>query len=201
MNPHFFFNALTALQSYALLENDGKQLASNLSKFSHIMRETLESSYKDYVTIEQEVDFLREYLELQKMRFPAKFSYHLDLVKDIETDEIMIPSMIIQPFVENSIEHGFSGIAYTGALKVLFDEINDEIIITIIDNGKGLTAAPTENNEHISRASQIIKDRIYLLNIKLKTKASFSINNNPDEKGVIVKIYLPKIYKNARITH
>ncbi len=201
MNPHFFFNALTALQSYALLENDGKQLASNLSKFSHIMRETLESSYKDYVTIEQEVDFLREYLELQKMRFPAKFSYHLDLVKDIETDEIMIPSMIIQPFVENSIEHGFNGITYTGELKVLFDEINDDVIITIIDNGKGLHSTPAENNEHISRASQIIKDRIYLLNIKLKTKASFSINNNTEEKGVIVKIYLPKIYKNARITH
>ena len=72
MNPHFFFNALSALQSFALQENDGKALASNLSKFSHIMRETLESTYKEYVTIEQEKDFLNEYLELQKMRFPTE---------------------------------------------------------------------------------------------------------------------------------
>ena len=196
MNPHFFFNALTALQSFALRENDGKQLANNLSKFSHIMRETLESSYKDYVTIEQEVDFLREYLELQKIRFPNKFTYHLDLVKDIETESLMIPSMIIQPFVENSIEHGFSGITYHGELKVLFDEEQENVVIIIIDNGKGLISGTKENNEHISRASQIIKDRIYLLNIKLKTKASFTIDNNNNEPGVIVKIYLPKINKD-----
>ena len=201
MNPHFFFNALTALQSFALKENDGKQLASNLSKFSHIMRETLESTYKDYVTIEQEVDFLREYLELQRLRFPNKFTYHLDLVKEFDTDDLMIPSMIIQPFVENSIEHGFAGIDYEGELKVLFDESDSDVIITIIDNGKGLHTGTKENSEHISRASQIIKDRIYLLNIKLKTKASFNINNNPDHSGVIVKIYLPKINKHESTHH
>ena len=114
MNPHFFFNALSALQSFALLENDGKALASNLSKFSHIMRETLESTYKEYVTIEQEKDFLNEYLELQKMRFPQKFSYEIKIADDLDADELMIPSMILQPFVENSIEHGFTGINYPG---------------------------------------------------------------------------------------
>ena len=194
MNPHFFFNALTAMQRFALKENDGKALASNISKFSNIMRETLESSYKEYVTVKQEVDFLKEYMEIQKMRFPQLFSYSLMLDGEMEPTDVMIPSMIIQPFIENSIEHGFADIDYAGEIRVDFKQQHKTITIEITDNGKGLSTPGTKTNEHISRASQIIKDRIYLLNIKLKTKADFSIDNNKDGKGVIVKIHLPLIY-------
>ncbi len=204
MNPHFFFNALSALQSFALLENDGKALASNLSKFSHIMRETLESTYKEYVTIEQEKDFLNEYLELQKMRFPQKFSYEIKIADDLDADELMIPSMILQPFVENSIEHGFTGINYPGHVSIQFSKEANDLQITITDNGKGLVTTVKENlpgghggNEHISRASQIIKDRIYLLNIKLKTRARFSIDSNKVGNGVTVKIHLPILDKQT----
>ena len=196
MNPHFFFNALSSLQSFALQGNDGKAMASNLSKFSHIMRETLESTYKEYVTIVQEIDFLKEYLELQKMRFPQKFNYEVSVAEDLEPDDMLIPSMILQPFVENSIEHGFTGIDYKGQLRINFKKEAGNLFINIIDNGKGLANVAKENNEHISRASQIIKDRIYLLNIRLKTRAGFSIDNNADGKGVTVKIYLPLLYKH-----
>jgi tetratricopeptide (TPR) repeat protein len=207
MNPHFFFNALASLQSFALRENDGKAIASNLSKFSHIMRETLESTYKEYVTIEQEIDFLTEYLTLQQIRFPDKFTYEVMANETLEIDELVIPSMIIQPFVENSIEHGFAGIDYPGHVRIFFSKEANEILIEVTDNGKGLLTTAKENlpagqagNEHISRASQIIKDRIYLLNIKLKTKAGFSIDNNKDGKGVIVKIHLPLIARNEITT-
>ena len=196
MNPHFFFNALTAMQRFALKENDGKILASNLSKFSHIMRETLESTYKEYVTIKQEIEFLKEYLEIQKMRFPQIFIYSLMVDGEIEPGDVMIPSMIIQPFIENSIEHGFAGINYEGEIRVDFKQVNKTIEITIHDNGNGLITPGSKINEHISRASQIIKDRIYLLNIKLKSKADFSIDNNSNGKGVVVKIHLPLIYMN-----
>ena len=198
MNPHFFFNALTTLQKFALRENDGQAMASNLSKFSNIMRETLESTYKEYVTIEQEMEFLNEYLEVQKIRFPETFSYEVTADKDLEIDELQIPAMIIQPFVENSIEHGFVGVDYPGKVVVNFTAENKELMIQISDNGKGLNTAAKENNEHISRASQIIKDRIYLLNIKLKTKAGFSIDNNSTGNGVIVKIHLPLLYKDKK---
>lgn len=196
MNPHFFFNALTTLQKFALRENDGQAMASNLSRFSNIMRETLESTYKEYVTVEQETEFLNEYLEVQKIRFPQTFSYNISTGGDLETDEILIPSMIIQPFVENSIEHGFAGIDHPGSISVTFQKENKELLIEIKDNGKGLANSIKEASEHISRASQIIKDRIYLLNIKLKTKAGFSIANNSGGNGVTVKIHLPLIYKN-----
>lgn len=202
MNPHFFFNALSSLQTFALQGNDGKSIASNLSKFSHIMRETLESTYKEYVTIEQESDFLKEYLELQKIRFPQKFTYAINIDNSIEPDETLIPSMILQPFAENSIEHGFTGISYPGNINISFSKKENNLHISIIDNGKGFATSLSENlpaaqagTGHISRASQIIKDRIYLLNIKLKTKASFSIDNNKNGKGVTVQIKLPLLYK------
>lgn len=198
MNPHFFFNALTTLQKFALRDNDGKAMASNLSKFSNIMRETLESTYKEYVTIEQEMEFLNEYLEVQKIRFPQTFSYEVTAAKELEIDELQIPAMIIQPFVENSIEHGFVGVDYPGKVSVNFSMENKELQIQITDNGKGLNTTAKETNEHISRASQIIKDRIYLLNIKLKTKAGFSIDNNSTGNGVIVKIHLPLLYKEQK---
>lgn len=194
MNPHFFFNALTALQRIALRENDGKALASNLSKFSNIMRETLESTYKEYVTVRQEVEFLKEYLEIQRMRFPDMFNYQLMVDGEMDTGDVVIPSMILQPFIENSIEHGFAGIDYPGEIRVDFKQTGNTIQIEITDNGKGLATVSGKSNEHISRASQIIKDRIYLLNIKLKTKASFSIDNNKQGKGVLVTIGLPLIY-------
>jgi tetratricopeptide (TPR) repeat protein len=195
MNPHFFFNALATLQSIALKDNDGKALAGNLSKFSHIMRETLESTYNDYVTIEQEMEFLTEYLELQKIRFPEKFSYRLQAAAALEIDELQVPSMIVQPFVENSIEHGFSGINYPGTIAVDFSQKGDDLVIVITDNGMGLHHSNKGNSDHISRASQIIRDRIYLLNLKLKTKSSFSIDNNPAGQGVMVKIVFPLMYK------
>jgi len=106
--------------------------------------------------------------------------------------------MILQPFVENSIEHGFTGISYPGHIAITFHKAASDLLITITDNGKGLLPAGKENvQEHISRASQIIKDRIYLLNIKLKTRAGFSIDNNTNEKGVTVKIHLPVLDKQT----
>jgi hypothetical protein len=195
MNPHFFFNALSALQKFALAGAEGNQMASSLSRFSHIMRETLESTYKEYITVEQEIQFLTEYLEVQKMRFSTAFNYHIKADPALDVSDVLIPSMILQPFLENAIEHGFVGIDYVGNIQVLFNEKNKEVLIEIQDNGKGLTTTPKENNEHISRASQIIKDRIYLLNIKLKSRAGFSIDNVNEGTGVIVRINLPLLFK------
>ncbi len=196
MNPHFFFNALSSLQTFALQHNDGKAVAISISKFAHIMRETLESTYKEYVTIDQEITFLTEYMELQKMRFPQKYSYDIDFSNEIEPDEMIIPSMILQPFIENIIEHGFTSIDYPGNISIHFSTADKNIYIRIQDNGTGLDSHTKEKGKHISRASQIIQDRIYLLNQKLKTNANFTIENNTSEKGVIVQISLPLLFKD-----
>ncbi|HLG41115.1 MAG TPA: hypothetical protein VI461_15645, partial [Chitinophagaceae bacterium] len=137
-----------------------------------------------------------EYLDLQQIRFPDKFSFEVKADQSLEIDELVIPSMIIQPFVENSIEHGFAGLNYQGQVRVFFSKDKNGLLIEVTDNGKGLMTAK-ENNGHISRASQIIKDRIYLLNSKLKMKAGFSIDNNEMNNGVTVKIHLPVLYKEV----
>lgn len=194
MNPHFFFNALASLQSFALNETDSMAIAENLSKFSHIMRETLENTYREYNTIQQEIDFLDEYLSLQQMRFPEKFEYNI--INEVkEAESILIPSMIVQPFVENSVEHGFANIDYKGMILLMFSTDNKNTFIKIEDNGRGFNNQSPKSKPYISRASQIIKDRIYLLNLKLKSNAQFKIENNGlDKQGVKVDITLPIIH-------
>lgn len=192
MNPHFFFNALASLQSFAINETDNMSIAENLSKFSYIMRETLENSYREYVTIHQEIDFLTEYLKLQVLRFPDKFDFKI--LNAIESpDDVLLPSMIIQPFIENSIEHGFANIDYKGDLSIIFRNEDSSTLIEIRDNGRGLNNQIEKSKGYISRAKQIVTDRIYLLNLKLKSHAKFSIENDKSGQGVVVRIELPLI--------
>lgn len=195
MNPHFFFNALASIQSYALREKDGKSVASLIAKFAHIMRETLESTYNEFNTVEEEIEFLDQYLTIQQLRFPGKFNFEIVTGNALETKEAKIPSMIIQPFVENSIEHGFKDLERTGNVKIYFTQIKNEMVIEIEDNGTGLKEQTAKTHaSHISRAHQIIRDRLYLLNSKLNTKANFTLQKRPDTgNGVLVKIQLPLI--------
>ena len=196
MNPHFLFNALTSLQKIALTENDKNKWVSSLSKFSNIMRATLESTYKEYITIEQEIEFLFEYFEVQTNRFTNGLLYEVIAEDTVEVNELFIPPMLIQPFVENSIEHGLNNIDYAASIQVDFTIVSNELLITIKDNGKGLETANTKTNTtHISRANQIIQERIYLLNLKQKSKARFLVEEDNEQKGVIVKLYLPLLYK------
>ncbi|NOT76697.1 MAG: histidine kinase [Cyclobacteriaceae bacterium] len=195
MNPHFFFNALTSLQQHAIKTNDGLTLATHISQFGNVMRKTLESTYQEYITIEEEIEYLQQYLQIQKNRTAESFDFTIDVAPSLEIHELLIPPMIIQPFIENSIEHGFTGTDIKGRLIVRFSEIADELCITVTDNGKGMESVVTDNNEHISRATGIIKDRLYLLGIKVKSNARFNISKNPEGRGVLVTIYLPKLFR------
>lgn len=195
MNPHFFFNSLTALQKFALKENNNLALASNLSKYSKLMRATLESTYKEYNTIEDEIEFLKEYFQLQQLRFSNPFNYDILFDDNVEIDDVLIPSMIIQPFLENTIEHGFDNINYTGNIEIKFTQNPNSLLIEISDNGKGINENKS-NAAHISRATQIVKDRIYLLNLKHKSTASFNLQNNTHQTGATVTILLPLLFKD-----
>lgn len=195
MNPHFFFNVLAAIQNLAINGSKKELVPSFISKFSGIMRQSLESTFNELDTIENEVEFLTNYLELQKLRSENRFSYEFEIDKNIETNEILIPGMILQPFIENSIEHGFSGIKYLGIIKIHFLKQEKNLIITLVDNGSGFK----ENEKHKtypSRATQIIRDRLYLLNKKSKSKASFSLTSLSDGPGMKVEVSLPLIYKS-----
>lgn len=194
INPHFFFNAITTLQGLAVKENDGKKIATSLYKFSSLMRQTLESSYTDYISIDAELEFINKYIELQQLKEENKFSIEIVFDPELEVSEILIPAMLIQPFLENSIEHGFNNINYKGSIKLSFAAEGKDLRILISDNGQGIKLDALKEKKHISRAMQITKDRLYLLNKENKGNASFSVKENIPN-GVVVNILLPLIYK------
>jgi hypothetical protein len=193
INPHFFFNAITTLQGIAVKENDGKIVARNLYKFSSLMRQTLEGSYNDYVSIDTELEFIRNYVELQQLKEHGRFEFEVQLNEDVESSDTLVPAMLIQPFLENSIEHGFRNINYTGKIELSISIKNASLQIFVKDNGVGL-GSETKENKHISRAMQITKDRLFLLNKEKNSSATFVVGQN-SPNGVTVEILLPLLYK------
>lgn len=195
INPHFFFNALSSIQGLAL-NNQGKTLAIQIASFSKIMRQTLESTYAEYVSLKNETDFLKEYLDLQLLNSPEKFIYKFNFEKINNEDLYLIPVMLLQPFIENTIEHGFANINYKGELIVDFKNELNELVICINDNGSGF--APKQKN-HVSRATQIINDRLLLLNQEKKSNARFSIDSKTS--GTTIILFLPLILNNESFSN
>ena len=200
MNPHFFFNTLNSLQTFSMEENKNSKVGSYLSKYAKIMRETLESTYKEMNTVEQEIDFLTNYLDVQKLRYPNKFEYYINVSDHIEPDETFIPTMIIQPFIENAIEHGLHTKTETGSISIDISTDNTQLIILITDNGTGFTD-DKKARAYPSRATQIIKDRLLLLNKKYKTNATYEIGKGKNEVGTCVKIILPLMHTHEGFDH
>lgn len=193
MNPHFFFNALGALQGLALKAPESRQVVQHLSKFAAIMRQTLESTYTDYIPIAQEKEYLEQYLDLQKLRFPDAFEYEIEVASDLEEEQVLVPPMLLQPFAENAIEHGFTRADAQNLLLIRFSKTADgNLLLEIDDNGKGLNTSAERSKKHTSRATQIVADRLQLINQQHKGNAHFELENKP-EGGVLARIYLPLV--------
>lgn len=192
INPHFFFNALASIQNVSLEEKSTKTTLF-ISRFAKIMRESLESTFEELVSIESEIEFITHYLELQRLRFPDKFDFQFHIDDALEINELKIPGMIIQPFVENAIEHGFKDINYKGKIDITFANNGNQINIIINDNGSGHNLEKKEKN-HKSRAMQIIKDRLYLFNKQNASNASYIIEDPETGNGFKIIVTLPKTY-------
>lgn len=193
MNPHFFFNALASIQTLSMDAEHQSKVSSLISKFSKIMRQSLESTYDELATIEDEILFLSNYLDLQKTRFNNKFEYEISVDENLAQEELKIPSMLLQPFLENSMEHGFKNINYKGKLDIIFKKEENRISVELKDNGKGFDTSQ-KHKEYPSRATQIIADRLLILNKQHKSNSNYIIEPNSDGKGISVKVNLPIIF-------
>ncbi|MCD4735407.1 MAG: histidine kinase [Bacteroidales bacterium] len=163
MNPHFIFNALSNILNF--IDKDDKKKASlYLTTFSKLLRTTLESTRKDMVPFEQEVGSLRNYLELQKLRYKDKFEYYVEVDENIEEEEMSIPPMLVQPFIENAIEHGIRHKKTPGRIDVRFFLQGKKILCEVEDDGvgrkKAWEAGVKERSGHKSLATEIIQDRM-----------------------------------------
>lgn len=190
MDPHFFFNALSSIQTLSMDEENNKRVPSLISKFSKIMRQSLESTYDELSTIEEEISFLTNYLDIQKLRYNNKFDYEIKVDDKLEIDELKVLGMLLQPFIENAIEHGFKNIDYKGELKISFFKEQNSLKVELSDNGVGFNT-DVQHKEYPSRATQIISDRLMLLNKRHKTKAGYKLSKNPIGKGILVEVTLP----------
>ncbi len=136
MNPHFFYNALNTIQAYIFM-NDKAKASSYLAKFSRLTRIILQMSEAETVSLAEETETMKLYLELEKMRFDSGFDYDIQYVGIENRESIEIPSMIIQPYVENAIKHGLLHKVGDKRLLVVFEQVGKQLLVTIDDNGIG----------------------------------------------------------------
>ena len=162
MNPHFIFNALGSIQNY-LYKNKPELTAGYLARFSFLMRSILNNSSKMSISLSEEIDILKNYIELEKMRLKNSFEYEINYPDALETEFIDIPPMMIQPFVENAIKHGFKEGKEGGKLVVTFKEKDELLEILITDNGVGIDATKKSGQSgHKSMALSIFSRRMQI---------------------------------------
>lgn len=196
MNPHFIYNALSGIQNF-ILHSKKIEAFNYLSKFAGLLRIITKSSTEIFIELEREVELLNTYLDLEKLRFRDAFSYVLVVDNDLQNENLRIPSMMIQPVVENAIIHGLSKLK-DGQLSLKIQREGDGILCIVTDNGRGREAAieiaKKNKLNHLSIATVNGNERIQSLQSLGYTHAKIEIDDLYDgdqPKGTRVRIYLP----------
>ena len=199
MNPHFIFNSLNSIQKY-ILKNEHYEASQYLTKFSRLIRLILDHSNQNAISISSELDLLKLYVEMESLRFDNKFDYQIETDPDISTETSEIPSMLIQPYVENAIWHGLLHKEDRGKLTIQFTKKdNHNIIVTIEDNGVGRErSAELKSKQVLKKKSygiQITENRISIINRVQNINASARItdlkNTDGQACGTRVELYIP----------
>lgn len=199
MNPHFIFNCLNSIDRY-VLTNQPDKASIYLTKFARLMRNTLDYSSQSSISLEDELNNLNIYIQLEQLRFNDKFEYVLEVNNDIDIKTLKIPPLTLQPYVENAIWHGLMHVNHTGILKITIYGEDKEYWCSIDDNGIGRESAAKIRSlsatKRKSEGAKITAERLRL-NDKLfgdasniKTIDKFDTHGNPT--GTKVIIHLPK---------
>jgi PAS domain-containing protein len=196
MNPHFIFNVLSSIQ-YFIVHNDELNALNYLASFSKLMRTVLTRSAVDFVTVKDEIELLNDYVHLEKLRFDDKFDFVIMCEESIEPDNIKMPSLLIQPYVENAILHGLYNKIGKGTLKVDVKTNDDFLIFEIEDDGIGRAAAleirARNQSQRRSMGTQLTEERLKILNDDTQLPVVYTdlfVNGRPCGTRVTVRIKL-----------
>jgi len=190
MNPHFIFNVMNSIQ-YFINTRDNTMANQVLTGFARLIRKNLDICNKSYISIEEEITYLGLYLSLEKLRFGEKMSYSINTNTDIDLAETYIPSMLLQPYVENAIWHGIMPTNEPGEIRVDIINADHNLILTIRDNGVGIDESlKSKSSDHISRGMQLTQQRIGLMNKFNKNTISISVSQQATG-GTIVTVKTP----------
>ena len=189
LNPHFIYNAIANLQGL-IGDQQTERANSYLVAFSQFIRKQLELNREETITLQEEIEAIEIYVKLQQMRYENRFTFHVET--DLDTEAYLIPPMLIQPFVENAIEHGFKNINYQGVLTLTIEEKDNKLHLILIDNGNG-KGGPNPHKKSLSKL--ITQERLDLLfNTQQKGNAYFEAAPlSPPETGYRVAIVIPVI--------
>ena len=180
MNPHFLFNSLTAIQSF-ILDNKNKEANNYLSKLASLVRGILENSREEFVSLRTELQTLEDYIGLQKLRFENEINYEFEIDDHIDPNQVLVPPMLAQPFIENALVHGMLRTNPNAKIqvKVSFNEKDELLRFQIEDNGIGIDEAKklSTNKNHKSIATSIALDRVKIYNFKSSKKMHFEITD------------------------
>ena len=197
MNPHFTFNTLSSIQNY-ISRNDAENASKYLSKFAKLIRIIMENAKQTDVPLKDELHALNLYIELESLRLRDKFEYHIDVQKDIDQQYARIPSMLIQPYVENAIWHGITNKEGKGNLLVSVSRNGTSLKCTVEDDGIGREAAmkiAERKRKHISQGMSITGERLELMNSLNRSGLSVKItdkkNGDGNPAGTKVEIFIP----------
>ena len=195
MNPHFTFNVINSIQHF-ILYKDTESAYRYLSKFSKLVRVILYNSEKNMIPVAEEIKALELYLELEAMRFEKQFDYNIIIDPAINTKTTEIPSMLIQPYVENAIKHGILPLKEKGKITIELKKQERQLQCSIEDNGIGRDkAAEKHKKEHRSLGTKITKNRLVVINELSNSKLSEKTTDLTDKKGnpsgTRVEIFIP----------
>ncbi len=191
MNPHFIFNSLNSVNQF-IAQNNEIKANKYLTSYSSLMRNMMENSSKDFISLQKELEQLQKYLELEHLRFNDKFDYKIEIDEHLDSDAIQIPNMIIQPHLENAIWHGLRYKEIKGFLLLKMKQNASHIEITIDDDGIGVEKSKAIKTQHQKTHQSIgisnVTQRIALLRDLYKMDISCNIFNKPNHSGTTVII-------------
>ena len=183
MNPHFVFNALNSIK-WMILDGDNEKASRYLSKFALMIRMTLDHSKEVFVTLDENIRYLQSYLEMEQLRFDDSFTYSIHVDENIEPGETTIPSMMIQPLVENAIWHGLMHAEADKKIKISFTQDENTITCTVEDNGIGIRKSERLKEKtrahHHSVGLENLRRRVNIMNEKYDMNCSLEITDLKD---------------------
>lgn len=193
MNPHFVFNSLAAIQFY-INENDFETSEKYLIKFSKLIRQFFELSKQEEIAVNDEIALLKNYLDIEKLRFKEKLAYSIFLDKQINAQTTTIPSMLLQPIVENAVNHGIFNKKTDGKITIDFKLIDEELVIEISDDGVGFVNSK-KNNTPVINSSNVLLERLKIFNESDRWYITYSTAEafpNKEDKGNVSKFILKR---------
>ncbi|MFT3794447.1 histidine kinase [Flavobacterium sp.] len=196
MNPHFIFNSVHNIRN--LIDNhQNKDAVKYLDKFAVLTRQILEHSNENYISLEEEVDMIRNYLMIQQLLYNHKFDFEVSVEEDIDTESTFLPPMLTQPFIENAIKHGLGNKAANGRVEVRFFLDAGKLFFEVTDNGQGFDATKVTTN-HKSLAMTITKERLvgYTKNQDFNVQTDNIKDQHENIVGAKVRFEIPYIYEN-----